>query len=105
MWSDLFGPGWIWGVLSALGLFVFYVWLVVLADRRVPDNAPDTVQVLWHRYEQGDLTRWEFERLRRAEATCAALAGDVRLPGETARVIRERPAAQSRHAHPNTARP
>jgi|GEM_PF-4004637 len=44
MWPDLFGPGWIWGVLSALGLLVCFAGplVAVLTDGSVPDNAPDS---------------------------------------------------------------
>lgn len=73
MWPDLFGPGWIWGVLSALGLLALFVGLVlVLGDPVVSDNATDAVQRIWHRYEQGDLTRPEFERARALHAAAGA---------------------------------
>lgn len=67
MWPDLFGPGWVWGLLSASGLLAACVTLVCLLGRaETPDSDPDTFQELWRRYEQGDLTPWEFERLRPA---------------------------------------
>ena len=66
MWPDLFGPGWLWGVLSAaslFGAFLALIWLI--GDFEVPRDAVDQFQVVWHEYEQGELTRQEFERARR----------------------------------------
>jgi hypothetical protein len=66
MWPDLFGSGWVWGVLLSFGvlgaLIGALVWLEILT--RQPAEVDDTVQRVWHRYEQGDLTRAEFDRLR-----------------------------------------
>ncbi len=69
MWPDLFGPGWPWGVLAACGILTACVALVSAFGRAGrPDAEFETFQELWRRYEQGDLTRWEFERLRPARA-------------------------------------
>lgn len=67
MWPDLFGPGWIWGVLIAAGFFAFFLALVWLAADSGPvRHAVDPVQATWRQYEQGELTRQEFERTKRA---------------------------------------
>ncbi len=67
MWPDLFGPGWIWGILTALGLlgaFVALIWL--LGDFRMPRETPDPVQE--SRHEQGDLIPPEFEHAKGRKA-------------------------------------
>jgi hypothetical protein len=70
MWPSMFGPGWPWGVLVVLA-FVALMGLclawVVRSERppAMPGTPPDDP---WHRYEEGDLTRQEFERLRRRRA-------------------------------------
>lgn len=77
MWPDLFGPGWGWDVLiagSSLACFLTLIWL--FGDARMPQRAPDQLQRVWHRYEQGDLTRDEFERLTQARATETVHAAD-----------------------------
>lgn len=53
VWPDLFGPGWIWGVLAALGFLTLFVALVlVLGDTRVPDRAvKEVLQHIWRRHE------------------------------------------------------
>lgn len=70
MWPDLFGPGWIWGVLMAAGLFGVFLALVwLLGDFQMPRDAADPVRAVWRQYEQGELTRQEFERAKRAWAS------------------------------------
>lgn len=67
MWPDMFGPGWMWGGLAALGLFVLCVGIVLFAlrsNRAGPRSDP--LLEAWRRYEEGDLLRSEFERLKRA---------------------------------------
>ena len=69
MWPYLFGSGWLWeaalsaGVVAALVLAI----AVVLSPRKRPAGhagaAHDRIQMIWHAYEQGDLTEWEFARL------------------------------------------
>jgi hypothetical protein len=64
MWPELFGSGWVWNVLvsvSSVACFLTLGWLVVGA--RLPQRISDPLQRLCLRYEQGDLTRYEFERL------------------------------------------
>ncbi len=68
MWPALFGPGWVWGALVALclgGLLLGLIGFLLLTvnDRRRP--SADPLEELWHRYEEGDLIREEFERRRR----------------------------------------
>lgn len=69
MWSHLFGPGWVGDVLLSAGLLaaIIIAIAVLLSGTDQPaghaDGARDWVQTAWHRYEQGDLTPWEFERL------------------------------------------
>jgi len=72
MWPAMFGPVWIWGVLGALALgclligLVGFLLLIVGGPRRRPTSRLDE---LWHWYEEGDLTREEFNRLRRKRST------------------------------------
>jgi hypothetical protein len=71
MWPNLWGPGWEWGILTSLGLFGGLVALLLFLSwaSRTRTSRPDPVQalqVLWMRYEQGDLTPWEFQRLKQA---------------------------------------
>ena len=64
MWPNLFGAGWGWNVLvsgGSLACFLAFVWL--LGDARRLQRAQDPVQLVWQRYEQGDLTRYQFNRL------------------------------------------
>jgi hypothetical protein len=70
MWPDMFGPGWPWGMLGALGLLagcVGSVWLA-LGVNRAGSPRPDTLLEAWHQYEQGALLRSEFERVKRVIA-------------------------------------
>ena len=66
MWADLLGPGWLPDSLSSIAILagVIVVLKRLLAACRDPVVRPDPLQDLWKRYEQGDLTRWEFERRR-----------------------------------------
>lgn len=69
MWPYLFGSGWIWDVMVSAGLVtvtsVGFAVLLSSADRSssTGDAGRDPVQTIWHRYEEGDLTSWEFARL------------------------------------------
>jgi len=70
MWPDMFGPGWPWGMLAALGLLavcVGSVWLTLGANRAASPRS-DPMLEAWRRYEQGDLLRSEFERVKRVIA-------------------------------------
>jgi hypothetical protein len=69
MWPDLFGPGWIWGVLTAgclFGIFLALIW--GFADFQMPRGDADPLLEIWHQYEQGELTHREFERAKRSWA-------------------------------------
>jgi len=70
MWPDLLGPGWGWGLLLSCSFFAALIgagtFLAYRARRCDDDDEP--FQTLWRRYEQGDLTREEFERLKPARA-------------------------------------
>lgn len=70
MWPDLMGPGWQQQLLIAAGLlgavFASVKMLASAAARLEAGEAPDPLLSLWHRYEEGDLTRLEFERAKRA---------------------------------------
>ncbi len=73
MWPSLFGPGWLPQLLMTigmLGVFVAALKILLFAAARPAEEPPDEIQVIWHRYEAGDLTHWEFNRLRRA-TSCA----------------------------------
>ncbi len=87
MWPDLMGPGWERHLVATLGLLAAFIaslgLLASLASRREPES-PDPLLVLLRRYEEGDLTRWEFERRRSAlnhrERVRAARARWARTP-------------------------
>jgi hypothetical protein len=69
MWPDLFGPGWMWDVLASAGLLAIVAGAsgaLLGRLRRGPGRDRgdgDRLQNIWHRYEEGDLTSWEFARL------------------------------------------
>ena len=68
MWPGLFGYGWAWGILvtlAMLGVILGGLGLIFYLLRR-PKDAPVLFDRIWHRFEEGDLTRQEFERLRQA---------------------------------------
>lgn len=65
MWPILFGYGWIWGVLVAATLLCFVVGglgFLFLVTRKPSTRGSDDLSEAWHRYEEGDLTRSEWER-------------------------------------------
>ena len=69
MWPNLLGPGWMPQLLltiGVVGVFVGMLKTLLFGAARSADEAPDEIQKIWHQYEVGDLTRWEFDRLRRA---------------------------------------
>ncbi len=80
MWPDLFGPGWVWGVLLSSGLLGSLIVLLKMLQRStgVQEGTDDPLQVIWRRYEQGDLTQWEFERLRRQSVQMSSHKGHTR---------------------------
>lgn len=65
MWPMLFGSGWVWSALIAAALVCFivgvlgFLFLITVKPAR---QTSDEFDELWHRYEEGDLTRPEFER-------------------------------------------
>lgn len=69
MWPYLFGSGWVWDVLLSAGLVagIIVAIAVLVSPRKQPagyvDAAHDRLQTVWHAYEQGDLTDWEFALL------------------------------------------
>ncbi|MHB8730336.1 MAG: hypothetical protein ACYDAB_00890 [bacterium] len=69
MWPYLFGSGWLWDMALSAGFLAAIVFAIaaVLAPREQPAGyagaARDRIQRIWHSYEQGDLTDWEFARL------------------------------------------
>ena len=69
MWPYLFGLGWVWDTVLSAALIgaVIAAVVVLLAPGHKPadyaDAAQDRIQRVWHAYEQGDLTEWEFARL------------------------------------------
>ena len=68
MWPALFGSGWQWGVLVALSLACLFVGLLgflLLVVNKPRREAAAPLDQLWHRYEEGDLIRKEFDRARR----------------------------------------
>lgn len=72
MWPSIFGPGWVSGALIAVASLCFVLGVLgfmLLVIGRPPREADDPTERLWHRFEQGDITKVEFERLRRAGRT------------------------------------
>ena len=71
MWPDLFGPGWQLQFLMALVLMAFLlgvIGLLWLAAGHTSPVIPDEMLTAYRRYEIGDLTRQELERVRGAAA-------------------------------------
>jgi hypothetical protein len=70
MWPNLMGPGWQPQLLLAVGMLCAIIAaskaLAAAADRWEAEEAPGPLLGLWHRYEEGNLTRQEFERAKRA---------------------------------------
>lgn len=67
MWPALFGSGWVWSALVAGALLCFLVGVLgflFLITARPPRQASELDQD-WHLYEEGALTRPEFERRAR----------------------------------------
>lgn len=66
MWPNLFGPGWVYAVLLSCGFLLAFIGLLKFLDflYKEPMAQEDPLLALWHRYEVGDLTRQEFERLK-----------------------------------------
>ena len=76
MWPALLGSGWIWGALVAGTLVCFIVGVLgflLLITRKPRRQASDDLDAMWHRYEEGDLTRPEFDRIVRRRAAGGTL--------------------------------
>lgn len=67
MWTDGLGLGlgWLLAGLATAVVLGALVMSIAALGRRTPSDDADAVMDLWHRYEIGDLTRPEFDRLRR----------------------------------------
>ena len=52
--------------IGMIGVFVVVLRVVLSSVARPREVVPDEIETLWHQYEVGDLTQWEFERRRRA---------------------------------------
>ena len=71
MWSGMDGLGWGWIGLGMLHVALFWVLVVLgivvlvrwLADR--PPREPSAVHILKARYAKGELTREQYEQLKR----------------------------------------
>ena len=67
MWPALFGSGWVWSTLVAAALLCFivgllgFLFLITVRPRRQASELDQD----WHLYEEGELTRAEFERRAR----------------------------------------
>ena len=100
MWPYLFGSSWVWDTVLSVALVAAVITgvAVLLAPRRQPvgdaDAAHDRIQRIWHAYEQGDLTEWEFARLmsprhatyeqRRSPMVVPGPAGETLVPHDIA---------------------
>jgi hypothetical protein len=67
MWPVLFGSGWLSEVLLAAAFLCFVVSVLgfLLYINCPRKETADPADQLWHRYGADDITRSEFERLRR----------------------------------------
>ncbi len=72
MWPNVFGPGWGWAVLVAMAFLCFVAgvlgFLFIVIGRH-PREVAEPLDRLRRRFEEGDLTRDEFEPLGRAGAS------------------------------------
>ncbi len=92
MWPDLMGSGWEQQLLMTIGILGVVIaalrTLAVIADRPFREEGPDPFLTLWHRYEEGDLTRQEFQRLRRSlRKRPSAGEAESQSPGHLGRVL------------------
>ena len=94
MWPDLIGSGWEQQLLMTIGILWAVIaalrGLAVVADRQLGEEGPDPFLTLWHRYEEGDLTPQEFERLRRSLRQSPSARTESRSPRHLGRVLPER---------------
>jgi hypothetical protein len=95
MWPDLIGSGWEQQLLMAIGILSAAIaglrTLAVVADRPFREEGPDPFLTLWHRYEEGDLTRQEFQRLRRSlRQSPSESEADSQSPGHLGRMLPDR---------------
>jgi uncharacterized membrane protein len=95
MWPDLMGSGWGQQLLMSIGilcvLIAAFKALAVIADRQLGEEGADPFLALWHRYEEGDLTRQEFQRLSRSlRQSLSAREVESKSPGPLSRVLPER---------------
>jgi hypothetical protein len=86
MWPELMGPGWGQQLMMTVGLLGVMVAVLKIMDaaaaRLEGGEDPDPLLALWHRYEEGDLTRQEFDRLRAAAAPSPRERGGVPFHGD-----------------------
>jgi hypothetical protein len=63
----MFGAGWGWEILVALALVSLFVGFLgfLLLITRASHEVVEPLDQIWHKYEEGDITREEFTRLRR----------------------------------------
>jgi hypothetical protein len=95
MWPDLMGSGWEQQLLMATGILCAVIAalkvLAAAADRPFKEEGPDPLLTLWHRYEEGDLTRQEFQRLKRSfRASTSAAEGESSSPSHLGRGLADR---------------
>ncbi len=95
MWPDLMGSGWELQLLMAIGILCAVIAalraLAAAADRPFRDEGPDPLLTLWHRYEEGDLTRQEFQRLKRSlRERPSEGEAESQAPGNLGRGLAER---------------
>jgi len=100
MWPDLMGSGWEQQLLMAIGILGVVIaalrTLAVVADRQFGEESSDPFLTLWHRYEEGDLTRQEFQRLRRSLRQSPSAIAESQSPGHLGRVLPDRSSSMLR---------
>ena len=94
MWPDFLASGWELQLLMTIGILSVVIaalrTLAVVADRQFGEEGPDPFLTLWHRYEEGDLTRQEFQRLRRSLRQSPSAGAESQSTGHLGRVLPDR---------------
>ncbi len=73
MWGGPWGGGWWWGLIMMIfwllvlvGIVLLVVWLVRQVTRHEPrSGASRALEILQERYARGEITREQYEQMRR----------------------------------------